>query len=286
MRLSCLPVSLYGDLSAGRITLSDWFRRAASLRLDGADISAFTLRSRLPADLEQLRRQAEDADIAIPMLATYSDFTHPDSGERGRQVDDLRTWVDVAARLGVSALRVTAGQARPSVGDVEGIAWIVEGLLATVDDAKSAGVRLLFENHVRGAPWALNDFTQGAARFLDVVGRTRDTGVEVLFDTANNLVLNESPLEVLEAVLDRIGAVHLSDIRRTGAFEPTVIGTGVAPIRELLQRLVSSGFDGWVSIEEGSRTGPEAFEHAVTFTDRAWAAAGGTRRHRSRADTP
>ncbi len=239
-----------------------------------------------PADLDELRQQALDAGVEIATLATYSDFTRPDAAERARQVDDVRRWIDAGARLGVSALRVTAGQARPRVGDADGMAWVTEGLLALVEDATTAGVRLLFENHVRGAPWELNDFTQSASRFLDVVRRTRHTGIEILFDTANNLVLNESPMEVLDAVLDRIGAVHLSDIARTGAFEPTVIGTGVSPIHELLRRIVSSGFDGWISIEEGSRTGPEAFDRAVAFADRAWVDAGGKRRARAKSHSP
>lgn len=286
MKLSCLPVSLYGDLTAGRLTLHDWFRRAAALDLDGADISVIHLGKRSAADLDQLRQQAGDAGVEIVMLATYSDFTQPDAVARARHVDEARMWIDVGARLGVTALRVTAGQARPRVGDGEGMAWVIEGLLGCVDHAQAAGVRLLFENHVRGAPWELNDFTQSASRFLDVARRTRDTGIEILFDTANNLVLNESPVEVLDVVIDRLGAVHLSDIARSGAFEPTIIGTGVAPIPELLRRIVSSGFDGWISIEEGSRTGPEAFDWAVAFADREWVGAGGRRRDRTKTSSP
>jgi sugar phosphate isomerase/epimerase len=285
MKLSCLPVSLYADLTAGRVTLGEWFRRAAALGLDGADISVIHLGRRTSADLDRLRRHAREAGVEIAMLATYSDFTHPDAAERVRQAEDVRMWIDVAARLGVSALRVTAGQARPGVGEVDGTAWVAEGLTACVDDAHRADVRLLFENHVRGAPWQQNDFTQGASRFLDVVRRTRGTGIEILFDTANNLVLNESPIDVLDAVVDRIGALHLSDIARMGAFEPTIIGTGVAPIRELLRRIVSSGFDGWISIEEASSTGPEAFDRAVAFADRAWIEAGGNCRDRARSNS-
>ena len=39
MKLSCLPVSLYADLTDGRRTLLDWFNLAGALGLDGADIS-------------------------------------------------------------------------------------------------------------------------------------------------------------------------------------------------------------------------------------------------------
>jgi sugar phosphate isomerase/epimerase len=280
VKLSCLPVSLYADLSAGRLTLGDWFRRAAALGIDGADISAINLAGLAPAALDRLRVEAADAGIRIVMLATYSDFTQADPIVRVRETDELRRWIDAGTRLGAGMLRVTAGQARPQIAESDGLGWIADGLAACVDEAQSAGVALLYENHVRGAPWTCNDFTQSTARFLDVVRRTQGSGVGILFDTANNLVLRESPMDVLEAVIDRIGAVHVSDIARAGFFEPTVIGTGVSPIPELLRRLVSSGFEGWISIEEASRTGPAAFEHAVAYVDREWVDAGGESRTR------
>ncbi|HEU5086204.1 MAG TPA: sugar phosphate isomerase/epimerase family protein, partial [Roseiflexaceae bacterium] len=155
--------------------------------------------------------------------------------------------------------------AHPGVAESDGLAWAAEGLLSCLDEARAAGVTLLYENHVRGAPWSQNDFTQPAARFLDVVKRTDGTELRILFDTANCLALEDDPLAVLEAVIDRVGSVHISDIRRAGAFEPTVIGTGVAPIRAVLERVRAHGFDGWISIEEASRTGEEGFRQAVAY---------------------
>ncbi len=153
--------------------------------------------------------------------------------------------------------------------------WAAHGLTACLDDAASAGVQLLYENHVRGAVWSFNDFTQPAERFLQVIQRTEGSELGVLFDTANCLALNDDPLAVLAQVQDRVGAIHLSDIRRAGAFEPTVIGGGVAPIPQILERMVAGGFDGWISIEEASRTGEEGFRTAVDFADQAWQEAGG-----------
>ena len=82
MRLNCLPVSLYPDFAASRRTLGDWFRLAAALGLDGADVSVAHLPDRRPAALDTLRQATTDADLPIVMLATYSDFTHPDPRER------------------------------------------------------------------------------------------------------------------------------------------------------------------------------------------------------------
>jgi sugar phosphate isomerase/epimerase len=282
VRLSCLPVSFYPDLAAGRMTLADWFRTAARLGLDGADVSVAHVASRRPVDLQRLAQQAEEAGVDVPMLATYTDFTHPDPVYRAKQVDELRAWIEAADRLHVTFLRVTAGQARPHVEEPDGIGWAVDGLTACLSEARDAGIRLLYENHTRGSIWQWNDFTHPAARFLDVVSRTRGTGLEVLFDTANNLVLGDDPVLVLEAVIDRLGAVHLSDIARRGEYGPTVIGSGVAPLRPLVERIRSAGFDGWISVEEASRTGEDGFRRAVEFADRVWVEAGGSPRKRSR----
>jgi sugar phosphate isomerase/epimerase len=286
MRLSCLPVSLYPDLAAGRLTPGDWLRRAAALGLDGADLSVAHVPSRAPVVLDRLRTEAADAGIAIAILAAYPDFTHPNSAERRRQEDELRAWIDAAARLGAGLVRVTAGQAHPGVREADGLAWAAAGLTSCLDHASAAGVRLIYENHVRGAGWTLNDFTQPAARFLDVVRRTDGSGLAILFDTANNLALDEDPLEVLEAVRHRLGAVHLSDLRQRGTFEPVLIGTGVAPLEPLLRRVVEIGFNGWLSIEEASRTGDDAFRAAAETADRLWAAAGGHRRATAGSSSP
>jgi sugar phosphate isomerase/epimerase len=281
MLLSCLPVSLYAELGDGRRSLADWFRFAGALGLDGADVSAAHLTRRSPADLAALRRQAEDAGVRIAMLATYSDFVHPSGAERRRRAEDLARWIDAGSALGVSAVRVTAGEDRSDVGEADALGWIAGGLTASAAHGRAAGLRVLYENHVRGATWARHDFTQRASRFIDVVRRTKESGLEILFDTANNLALGEDPLTVLEEVIDRVGAVHVSDIRRVGAFEPTVIGTGVSPIPAILRRLVRAGFDGWVSVEEASHTGEEGFRRGVAFADAAWTAAGGRARDKA-----
>ena len=280
LKLSCLPVSLYPDLKSGRLTPGGWFRTAARLGLDGADLSVAHVTSRMPAYLDQLRGEAASAGVHIPVLVTYSDFTHPSSTHRAKEADDVRAWIEAAERLGVEFLRLTAGQAHPGVREDEGLDWALEGLTACVHDAAAAGVRLLYENHTRGSVWQYNDFTQPAARFLEIARRTRGTGLEVLFDTANCLALGDDPEAVLIDVIDRVGAIHVSDIRQRGTFEPTTIGTGVAPLAPLLDRLRSNGFDGWIIIEEASRTGLDGFQRAIDVVDRLWVDVGGTSRSR------
>ena len=91
--------------------------------------------------------------------------------------------------------------------------------------------------------------------FLEIVRRSEGTDLAVLFDTANNLAHGDEPLPVLDAVKGRVAVVHLNDIRRAGHFEPVLLGTGVAPVVNLLAMLVDDDFDGWISVEEASGQG-------------------------------
>ncbi len=228
--------------------------------------------------LRGVRSQATDVGIQIAMLVTYADFTHPDAVERVRQVDELRRFIATAHTLGAPFIRVTAGQAHPGIERAAGIEWAVTGLTACLEDAADAGVTLCYENHTKGYAWTYNDFSQPSDIFLEIVARTEGTGLKLLFDTANTLATGDDPLRVLAQVKERVAMVHTNDIARVGYFEPVLLGAGVAPIVPIYAMLRADGFDGWISVEEASKTGEEGFRHAIPYADQAWVDAGGQRR--------
>jgi sugar phosphate isomerase/epimerase len=282
MKLSCLPVSLYPELTAKTKTLPDWFEFAARLGLDGADLSIVHLESRETAYLQEVRRQAGDLGLQITMMVTYADFTHPDGGERQRQLDEIKQLTQVAAHLGAQYMRVTAGQAHPGVERAEGIEWAVAGLLGSLDAAAEAGVTLTYENHTKGYGWTYNDFSQPTAIFLEIMRRTEGSELKLLFDTANTVATGDDPLPVLDEVKHRVAAIHANDVARWGAYEPVVHGTGVAPILSIYQKMVAAGFDGWISVEEASKQGEQGFVTAVNHADQLWVQAGGRARAKQR----
>ena len=274
MKYSCLPVSFYPDFTAGRRTLADWFGFAAALGLDGADISVAHLASLEPAYLDGLRQQAADAGVQIAMIVTYADFTHPDAAERARQVAETHAYIDAAARLGISYIRLTAGQRHPGVERAAGIGWAVAGLTSCLDHAANAGLTLVYENHTKGAVWTYNDFSQPADIFLEIVRQTEGTGLRLLYDTANTLAAGDDPLAVLEQVKHRVAVVHVNDIRRAGYFEPCLVGDGVAPVRDIFATLHQMGFDNWISVEEASKLGEEGFQRAIPYVKGLWESIG------------
>jgi sugar phosphate isomerase/epimerase len=248
-------------------------RYCGTLGIDGVDFSVLLLQEKHAGDLVGLRREIERAHLQVAMLVCYSDFTTPDQHQRRSQVDDTRANIRLARTLGATLLRVTAGQRYPGVTRRQGVAWVQESLRLLLPEADRLGITLAYENHSKGAPWRYWDFSQSTEIFLEILDGLRDTSLRVNFDTANALVVNEDPLNLLAAVKDRVVSLHAADVRAPGALEPVIVGTGVAPLRQCFSVVKDSGFDGWISIEEASRTGPAGFEQAVAFVRKTWAQA-------------
>jgi sugar phosphate isomerase/epimerase len=248
MKLSCLPVSLFRE----NPPLAEWAALAKELGLDGFDLSVLQLRGRSPKFAHEL---------PVVMVTTYTDFTHPDAGQRTREMESLRRDVELAAAVGAKYLRITAGQAHPGAQ----LAWVVDAFRQAL--AETQGVTLVFENHSKPGVWEHFDYAHPTEIFLEIA---RATGIAINFDTANTLVYGDDPLPVLEKVAEQVVTVHVADTARRGKLEPVVIGTGAAPIRECLSFLKRRGFAGWVCIEEASRTGRPGFERAVKFVRDNW----------------
>jgi len=270
VKLSCLPVSYFGKILTGGMSIGQWAREAAEIGLDAIDLSILFLRDCELNGLRRMRREIEATGLRVAMVATYPDFTHPDSVERARQMLQLREDIAAAAALGAQLVRVTAGQAHPGTGREEGIAWAVEGLTGSLAVAEECGVRLVYENHSKPGVWDYFDFSYPSDVFLAITRATEGTSLGINFDMANPLVYGDDPLSLLKQVLDRVVSVHAADTRTVGALNPVVLGTGVVPFERIFSVLKGSGFDGWICIEEASGTGPAGFERAASFVRRVW----------------
>jgi sugar phosphate isomerase/epimerase len=49
----------------------------------------------------------------------------------------------------------------------------------------------------------------------------------------------------------------------------------VAPVQDIFARLVQNGFNGWISVEEASKTGDDGFRKAIPRAKQLWMQAGG-----------
>ena len=270
MKLSCLPVSLYDDIFTGKSTVADWIQFGAELGLDAVDFSIKFFPDRDTTTIKQTRTALEKHNIIPCMLACYSDFTHPDPTQRAQELTDLKADIALAKALGAKFIRVTAGQNHPGTERAAGVQWVTDGFQRALDEAEKHSITLAYENHTKGAPWDYWDFSQPTEIFLEILDALSDTPLGVCFDTANPLVLGEDVLTLLEQVVHRIVVVHIFDLREVRVFEPVRVGTGASPIPQVFSRMRQAGYDGWLSIEEASRSGQEGFTESIAFVRQTW----------------
>ncbi|MGQ9632915.1 MAG: sugar phosphate isomerase/epimerase family protein [Bryobacteraceae bacterium] len=274
MKLSCLPVTYFDAICGGHMAVEQWLDFAAELGLDGVECGPILIRPLGPVSAAQFRKLAEARSLAVSNYTGYSDFTHPDAEFRARELEQVRSNIRLAQELGAPSLRALTGQQRPEVSRRDGVAWIVESIWRAAEEAARAGVRLNLENHTKAFPWTHFDFAMRSGVFLEILNLLRDAPVGVQFDIANPLVAGEDPLALFQEVRQRIGYVHVNDVARPGGFEFVPAGSGVAPIGQVLTELRHQGYEGWVGIEEASRTGQGGFRNAVAFTRQALKADG------------
>ena len=270
MKLSCLPVSFFSDIVAGRMPVGAWARMGAELGLDAIDLSILFVPDRSPTAVAALRREIEAQGIRVAMITSYPDFTHPDAHQREQELALAQEVMAVAAGLGAGLVRVTAGQAHPETGIAAGIAWAADGLSRLVESTRAFGVTPVYENHAKPGAWTYTDFSQPPEIFTEIVRRTADVGLGVNFDTGNAATFAADPLALLDEVIGRVVSVHASDSAMRGELRHVLLGTGVTPYPALFERLTRVGWDGWICLEEASFQGRAGVEAAAGFVRQTW----------------
>jgi len=252
------------------MSIKDWATQGAEVGLDGIDLSILFLKSKDSEYLNTVRREITDAGIRVAMVTTYPDFTNPDPNEREHELTKLQENIVAASRLGADLIRVTAGQAHPSVKRNEGIEWAVHGLTRAMEFAKKYPVRLAYENHAKPGAWKYIDFSHPTDIFLEIVERTRDVMLGVNWDTANVIAYGDDPIPVLKKVIGRVISVHAADTSTRGELKHVLLGTGLVPFKEMFAILHASRFDDWICMEEASFKGKAGVKAAADFVRRIW----------------
>jgi sugar phosphate isomerase/epimerase len=180
--------------------------------------------------------------------------------------------VRVCRRLGGprTVCRVLSGQRHPGVGREQGIAWAAGCITEVLAVARECDVILGLENHYKDGFWQYPEFAQKKDVFLDLLAAVPDrTHFGVQYDPSNALVAGDDPVELLNAVADRVVSMHASDrylepgasldeLRQadgTLGYSPKlkhgVTGKGLNDYDAIFRTLAAAGYRGWVSIEDG-----------------------------------
>lgn len=288
MPLAAFPKCYLDHLCVDRtMRVDEWLDMSLDLDIDGHEFYWGFTPYDDPGELERLRRVVEDQGRTVAMMCYSSDFTKPNRSERVQEVALQKRAADVTAALGGRFCRVLSGQRRPNVSREQGLSWVADCIRESLDHAGRSGVTLILENHYKDGYWAYPEFAQRSDVFLDLVDRVGDhEAFGVNYDPSNAIIGGDDPIQLLEAVKDRVVTMHASDRFFEGGslddlrarevhpqagyadiLRHGVIGEGLNDYDRIFSILRDAGFDGWISIEDGDdpEKGMENLELSVDF---------------------
>jgi 4-hydroxyphenylpyruvate dioxygenase len=219
--------------------------------LEGAGFASATL---WPADLfvhfedpEATIARIRASPVAVSAYQCVRDLEGAAPAVKRRKIELARQFMDQMALIGCDTLVLCSNVA----DDVDRIwAQAVEDVRALGELGKARNIRIAFEPICYGR-W-INTYVAGWELVRDV----DHSHVGLVLDTAH-VFLPETPLGPIERIpRDKIFLVELNDFPAT-AFDMRELlrnyrlfpGEGVRPVREFVERVRATGYDGVVSLE-------------------------------------
>jgi len=217
-----------------------------------------------PAGIDALAASLEAAGVdVLTVPIDIGNIANPDPVRRSGYLQEIRRWIDIAARLGAPFARVNAGA--PTGAPNNSRSALLESLSDLADHAGSVGVSLLVENH--GGDSSDPDWLISVCEEIgwERLGIILDTGnIEPMISVAvarfaghpvDEAAIDFEPVYgMIERLAPYATIVHAKayDVGDDGSFGPVDLRRALTIVRD-------AGFDGPISIEyEGA--GPDVWD--------------------------
>lgn len=199
----------------------------------------------VPADdyIYTVKRYAHLKGVDISGTGVRNNFSNVDKAAREKDVQLVKDWIDVAAKLGAPVIRVFSGNVPEGYENNWKVPaeWIVECLKECAAYAAARGVIVGVQNH--------GDMLKTADETIQVINAVNSPWVGVIVDTGNFKVSN--PYQDIEKVMPYAVNYQLKE---------SAFGTN-SNVRMDLPRLVKiikeSGYKGYLPIETLQMQGRE-----------------------------
>ncbi|BDC50133.1 hypothetical protein F183_A24490 [Bryobacterales bacterium F-183] len=177
LRPALCAYSFREDLQKGTLKYEDLIRISAENDLDGVDLTVYWFPNTSDAFLLPLKRTAYRAGIEIYSISVRTELTKPAGADREKAAEDLKKWVDVAAKLGAGHIRVFGGKIPEGQSEATAAGWVADMLGTASEYAGKNGVVLGLENH--------GGVTDRADTIVGIVKKVNSPWVGINLDTAN-----------------------------------------------------------------------------------------------------
>lgn len=269
------PLSAFADEISPDLSVQvHELKRLGVLGLDVRSLSGKNVLDLAEETLREIGTACQKAGLHVESVGSpVNKVTYSQEAAKA-ETAKLRRAIDAAKALGVKKIRVFS----PHVPEGrEEALWpeVLEFMRDLVGLAQEHDVVLLHENdgHFLGA------FPKYARRLFDQLGGPR---FRAAYDFANGVPLGFRPMkDWFPWLLPHLDCCHIKDAKADGTVMPA--GQGDGQIRETLEFLIESGWNGVLTLEPhlksggpyGGTSGPELFEVAVKALRKTVAEAGG-----------
>jgi len=239
LRLSCNLYSFNEPLLVSKtMTLEQVLAFCADLGFDAVDPTGYYFPGypAVPTGsyIYEIKRKAFRLGLDISGTGVRNDFTLPDAAKRKAEIELVRQWVDVAAKLGAPVLRVFAGKNVPAEytrADV--LNWVVDALGECVDYGSKQGVIIVLQNHA--------DFIETADHVLEILGKIKSDWLAVNLDVGSFRI--GDPYAQIAKVAPQAGTWQ---IKENLFVEGNEVETDLTKIMRIVRE---SGYKGYLPIE-------------------------------------
>ena len=196
LKTSLNAFSFNKPLLDGSMTVFDLLEYCAATGFEGVDITGYYLKGypAVPDDeyLFKVKRMALRLGLEISGTGVRNDFTIADKNKREKEVELVKQWIEVAAKIDAPVIRIFAGnQKNDGISREKITEWMLEDISRCVDYGKQHGVVIGLQNH--------NDFIQTADQVIGMIGSINSEWLGLILDTGSYRV-NDAYEEIEKSI--------------------------------------------------------------------------------------
>lgn len=191
-KISLNAYSFNKPLISGETNLERLLEFCAVQGFDAIDITGYYFPDypQVPNDeyVFNLKRKAHRFGVEISGTGVRNDFTYADRTKIDAEISLVKSWIEVAAKLGAPVIRIFTGKESPAGESREVVLERVTAAISScVDHGKKYGVVVAVQNH--------NDFIKTAEQALQVIHKVNSDWFGLVLDTGS-FVTNEPYSEI------------------------------------------------------------------------------------------
>ncbi len=182
IRIALNAYSFNKPLLSGKMTIPQLIEYCARHNFDGLDLTGYYFLGypKVPTDeaIYSVKRAAFQNGVTIIGTGVRNDFALTDAASLRGHVQLVKDWIDVAAKLGGSMVRVFSGKERPKSHRYEQVLeWMIPAFAECADYGRKQGIMVGLQQH--------HDFLLSADETISVVNAVNSDWFSVILDVGS-----------------------------------------------------------------------------------------------------